>query len=63
MASEKADVSLADKRNVTYKLTTKELDELNKEAENLRPLKKHWANITFYILASLSIVLPLLFLG
>jgi hypothetical protein len=58
------DKAAADREKVTYKITAKELNQMeDKTTEKAtRPLKKHWANITFYIMASLSIVLPLLFL-
>jgi len=54
----------AEREKVTYKITAKELNHMeDKTAEKVsRPLKKHWANMTFYIMASLSIVLPLLFI-
>lgn len=54
----------AEKEKITYKINAKDLNQMEeKTAEKAsRPLKKHWANITFYIMASLSIVLPLLFL-
>ncbi|KAH8902051.1 hypothetical protein BR93DRAFT_362954 [Coniochaeta sp. PMI_546] len=53
-----------DNEKVTYKITAKELNQMEeKTAEKAsRPLKKHWENMTFYIMASLSVLLPLLFL-
>jgi hypothetical protein len=48
---------------VTYNINVKELEKIEQEREKKdRPLKHHWANISFYFMASLSIVLPLLFL-
>lgn len=55
-----------DKTKITYKITEKDLQEMDKKAANKdveRPLTRHWTNISFYLMASLSIVLPLLFLG
>jgi hypothetical protein len=53
-----------DKEKVTYKITAKDLNQMEDEtAEKAsRPLNKHWANMTFYVMATLSIILPLLFL-
>ena len=58
------DKATAEREKVTYKITAKELNQMeDTTAEKVsRPLKKHWANMTFYIMASLSIVLPLLFI-
>lgn len=58
------DKASTEREKVTYKITAKELNQMEeKTAEKAsRPLKKHWENITFYIMASLSIILPLLFL-
>ncbi|OIW25465.1 hypothetical protein CONLIGDRAFT_648490 [Coniochaeta ligniaria NRRL 30616] len=58
------DKATTEKEKVTYKITAKELNQMEeKTAEKAsRPLKKHWENMTFYIMASLSIILPLLFL-
>jgi hypothetical protein len=58
------DTTNSEKEKVTYKITAKDLNQMEeKTAEKAsRPLKKHWANMTFYIMASLSIILPLLFL-
>jgi hypothetical protein len=50
------------KREGPYKFSATEIEALDQKAENMQPLQRHWANVTFYILASLSIVLPLLFL-
>lgn len=55
-----------DKNKITYKITEKDLEEMENKAKNKdieRPLTRHWTNISFYLMASLSIVLPLLFLG
>lgn len=47
----------------TYNLNIKELNNIEQKAEETeRPLKRHWANFSFYLMASLSIILPLLFL-
>jgi hypothetical protein len=47
----------------TYNINVKELNKLEATmTENERPLKHHWANFSFYFMASLSIILPLLFL-
>lgn len=51
---------------VNYKVSAKELDEIDKKAADKdleRPLRRHWANATFYLIGSLSIALPLLFTG
>ncbi|KAB5518905.1 hypothetical protein GE09DRAFT_506976 [Coniochaeta sp. 2T2.1] len=63
-ATTSGDKTTTEKEKVTYKITAKDLNELeDKTTEKAtRPLKKHWANMTFYIMASLSIILPLLFL-
>jgi len=50
----------------TYIGTEKELLDLEKahdEELNRRPLKRHWANASFYVLASLTVVLPILFVS
>jgi hypothetical protein len=44
---------------VTYNI--KELEA--KDDEDAVPLKAHWANFSFYLMASLSVILPGLFLG
>ena len=49
--------------NVTYKIDEKHLQEVDEKAAQDRPLQRHWANISFYLLGSLSVVLPLLFVG
>jgi hypothetical protein len=48
----------------TY-MSVKEIDNLESGGalERERPLKHHWANASFYIMGSLSIILPLVFLG
>lgn len=49
-----------------YKITAKELKELDEKAarqEADAPLERRWAEFSFYLMASLSIILPLLFLG
>jgi hypothetical protein len=53
-----------DKSKSTFKMTVKDLDKL--EAQLLadeKPLKRHWASATFYLLGSLAVILPALFLG
>ncbi|KAH8646878.1 hypothetical protein BX600DRAFT_443848 [Xylariales sp. PMI_506] len=50
---------------VTYKVTAKELDDMEKKSADKdleRPLRHHWTNFSFYFMASLSIVLPVLFM-
>lgn len=50
----------------TFKVTAKELNAIEQQAaekEAERSLHRHWANFSFYLMASLSIVLPALFLG
>jgi hypothetical protein len=39
-----------------------DLENATTEKVNEKKLSRHWANVTFYIMASLSIVLPCLFL-
>jgi hypothetical protein len=48
-----------------YKVTNKDLDKLDEKLkqETEAPLRRHWENITFYFMASLSVILPTLFLG
>lgn len=61
-----AEKDAAEKNKITYKVTAKELEDMDKKAadKNLeRPLKHHWSNFTFYLMASLSIILPLFFLS
>lgn len=56
----------ADKNKVTYKVTAQDLEKMEKKAADKdleRPLRRHWANFTFYFMGSLSIILPLLFVG
>ena len=48
-----------------YRVTVKDLNDLDEKAERdaaERPLERRWAAVSFYLLASLSIILPLLFL-
>ncbi len=47
---------------VTYKIEEKHIQDVDEKASQDRPLQRHWANISFYLLGSLSVVLPLLFL-
>jgi hypothetical protein len=58
--SQKNDPTMKD----TYKFTKKDLEVLEKQTnEDLeRPLRHHWANFSFYVMAALSVVLPLFFL-
>lgn len=56
----------ANKSKVTYRVTAQDLQEMEKKAADKdleRPLRRHWANFTFYFMGSLSIILPLLFVG
>lgn len=56
----------ADKNKITYKVTAKDLTDIEKKAADKdleRPLRRHWANFAFYFMGSLSIILPLLFVG
>jgi hypothetical protein len=58
-------VKNATKDKVTYNITIADLENLEKKAmekDMERPLRRHWTNFTFYFMASLSVVLPLLFL-
>jgi hypothetical protein len=55
----------SEKEKHTYKITAKELADIEQAAaENVteKKLNRHWANLTFYFMASLSIILPSLFL-
>ncbi|KAH8671589.1 hypothetical protein BX600DRAFT_510254 [Xylariales sp. PMI_506] len=48
-----------------YKVTVNDLDHIEKKAadkDTERTLRHHWSNFSFYLMASLSIILPLLFL-
>jgi hypothetical protein len=59
--SEKEDA----KNKSTYRITVKDLEEMESKATAMdeeRPLRHHWTNFSFYLMASLSVVLPLLFL-
>ena len=49
----------------TYNINIKELNKIESKAEETseRPLRRHWSNVSFYLMASLSIVLPVLFLS
>ena len=50
----------------TYKITIKDLKDLDEKAaeqEADAPLERRWAEFSFYLMASLSIILPALFLG
>jgi hypothetical protein len=51
-------------QKVTYIQNIKELEEIEKAnlEKHKKPLGKHWADASFYLLASLSIVLPIIFL-
>jgi len=49
-----------------FKITTKDLNELDEKAAQKgagRPLGRRWEEFSFYLLASLSVVLPTLFIG
>jgi len=50
-----------------YKVTVKDLKDLDEKAEkkeeSQRTLERRWAAFSFYFLSSLSIILPVLFLG
>ncbi|KAI9162714.1 FAD-dependent monooxygenase OpS4 [Paramyrothecium foliicola] len=53
------------KEKTTYRITQKELKAIDAKMEEhskTRSLQRHWADVSFYIMASLSVVLPLLFL-
>lgn len=59
------DKNAEDKNKITYHITAMDLEEMDKKAADKdieRPLRHHWTNITFYLMGSLSVVLPLLFL-
>lgn len=45
---------------ITYKMNEKDLEKLDEEKPSSQ-LQHHWENISFYLMASLSIILPLLF--
>jgi hypothetical protein len=56
----------ADKEKVTYKISGKELNDIEQkraDKASSRKLESHWANFSFYFMASLSFILPALFLG
>jgi len=51
---------------VTYKVDERELNSMDEKiAQDAKdkPLQRHWANFSFYFMASLSVILPLLFVG
>jgi hypothetical protein len=49
---------------VTYKYSEDDIKRMEISMdENSRPLKRQWASFSFYILAGLAIILPILFLG
>lgn len=53
------------KEKTTYNVTVAEIEASEKKAAEKdleRPLRRHWTNFTFYFMASLSVVLPVLFL-
>ncbi|KAL1890956.1 hypothetical protein Sste5346_007953 [Sporothrix stenoceras] len=45
---------------VTYKMADKDLEKLDEDKPSSE-LQHHWENISFYMMASLSIILPMLF--
>lgn len=45
---------------VTYKMSDKDLEKLDEDKPSSQ-LQHHWENISFYLMASLSIILPMLF--
>ncbi|KAF2993855.1 hypothetical protein E8E13_000404 [Curvularia kusanoi] len=50
---------------ITYKVTVGALEEADRkfaEKDEERSIRRHWTNIAFYLMGSLSIVLPILFL-
>lgn len=64
--NESVEKEAADKNKITYRVTAQDLDDIEKKAADKdleRPLRRHWANFTFYFMGSLSIILPLLFVG
>lgn len=64
--SDSVEKEASDKSKITYKVTAQDLADIEKKAADKdleRPLRRHWANFTFYFMGSLSIVLPLLFVG
>ncbi|KAH8660022.1 hypothetical protein BX600DRAFT_438248 [Xylariales sp. PMI_506] len=53
------------KDKVTYKITNKDVTAMEEKIEqniNSKPLQRHFVDVSFYIMASLSVILPLLFL-
>jgi hypothetical protein len=48
-----------------YRITNNDLDKLDNKLkqETETPLRRHWENFTFYLMASLSFILPTLFLS
>ncbi|OIW29791.1 hypothetical protein CONLIGDRAFT_345385 [Coniochaeta ligniaria NRRL 30616] len=66
-AAQNADTAKSDpeKEKHTYKITAKELADIEQatsEKATEKKLNRHWANLTFYFMASLSIILPSLFI-
>ena len=53
------------KDEVTYKITEKDLEAMDNQAAEKasHTLSRQWTNFAFYFMASLSIILPLLFLS
>ncbi|KAH8660203.1 hypothetical protein BX600DRAFT_438418 [Xylariales sp. PMI_506] len=54
-----------DKKKVTYKVTEKDAQEVDEKATAAlqdKPLTRHWTGLSYYLMASLSIILPSLFL-
>lgn len=54
------------KGKTAYRVTVKDLNDLDEKADRDaadRPLERRWAAVSFYLLASLSIILPLLFMS
>lgn len=54
-----------DKKNGA-KVTIEDLDKMDKKLDQKArdgPLLRHWFDFSFYLMASLSVVLPVLFLG
>lgn len=53
-----------DKQKQTYKITAEELSDIEQAVADKvteKKLNHHWANLTFYLMASLSIILSSLF--
>lgn len=65
-AGQKAAVGDDIKEKETYKITGRDMTALEEKIEQdnqNKALQRHFADISFYIMASLSVVLPLLFLS